>query len=878
MSVLMERARTVVREVFGHDELRAGQDDIVRAVLNGNDVLGVLPTGGGKSLCYQVPALLFPHMTIVVSPLIALMKDQTERLRARGIAAYAVHGGMTSGDVNAVMSEAGRGGVRLLYVAPERLASATFRRLVRPMPISLLTVDEAHCISEWGHDFRPSYQSIATFFDDRAPVPILTLTATATPDVRADIVKALHMEGAIEIVRGFDRPNLSFRVVETASKIEAITQTARMHPNEPMLIYSGSRRRVDTITEDLRRRGIGAEAYHAGMPSHQRSDVQDRFLRGTTNVLVATNAFGMGIDKADVRHVIHTDLTLTLEAYYQEAGRAGRDGLPSTCTLLYQSQDRSLMEFYIAGTYPEPAQVAAVYTYLCDRAGLAPGTSTDEPILADAASIAIATHLSAAVVGGVLTLLERAGVLVRTTPNGQARIRLRTSPQRLEAYAAQAPAERALVATTIARLMAGRAIGDDVDVSLPELLRRTAITPREFADTMRAMHLAQLVRYIPPSGGGGIVLTSERTTPERVPIDWPHVHARRDHAISKLDVMVRYAETRQCKRNFILSYFGDASANGPCGRCSSCLGVAKRAPVTDRQMEIIRDLVRTAVQLRGRFGRHVLVDVLTGTPSERITSNRLDRCVTWGRYRERSRSELLEALDVAVDRAWLIRTPDLYPTIGVTQDGRDLVDDLPSPLQREHSAAPTSASAAIVDALVATRDRIAQRDGVLASSLVSRDELQRIADDAPTSVDALVPGRHGSGLFLARHGEEIVRSVADALTVASRAVPKIRADEDATLLAGLIRRGRTLRELAIEARMTPPNAAHAIQRAIEAGLHVERHDLIDERLYEEVLTYLRHHRFAKLRHVREHLGGDIDLADLRVAIAFARRDLFDGTP
>lgn len=875
MSASLDRARQYLRQYFGYDAFRPGQEDIIRAVLGGTDVVGVLPTGGGKSVCYQIPALIFPHLTLVVSPLIALMRDQTERLRQHGIAAAAIHGGMSAGDVNNALHEAHAGRMRLLYVAPERLESTTFRRQLRTIPLSLLAVDEAHCISEWGHDFRPSYQAIASLFDDRARVPILALTATATPDVRADIKTSLRLNQPVEIVRGFDRPNLTFQVERTAAKAEALTQMLKPHPTASAIVYCGSRRRVETLADDLRRRGVAAEAYHAGLQSRIRSEVQDRFVSGATPVLVATNAFGMGIDKADVRRVIHADLTLTLEAYYQEAGRAGRDGAPATCTMLYQPEDRRLMEFYIASTYPERSQIADVYAYVCDRAGVPLGGIASAPVLADAASIASTIHLPVATVQGVLTVLERAGVMMRATAHGNTRIQLRTHGDRIADLAAHAPVERRAVMDALARVCAGRDIGAEIDISPFELMKRTAITPREFSETMRSLHVARLLRHVHPHEDGGIVLASERVDPEHLPIEWDALHTRRSHAIQKLEVVVRYAETRQCKRNFILSYFGDATSQGVCGRCTSCTGTGAQRKLTDRQTSALHALIRTAWQVQGRFGRHVLVDIALGSLSERVTQHRLDRCTTWGALRERTRHELLEALDIALDMGLLVKTADLYPTIGVTEEGMRVAAPLPAPLRPATASAQTSAPA--LDALLAWRERVAARDDVPETTLVHRDELERIAMDNPQRVDALQPGRHGSGLFLARYGSELVQCLADAQQVASRAIPKVRCDDEAVLVAGLVRPGYSLHDVARSARKTPPAAAHALQRAIESGLSVERMDLVDERLYGDVYEYLRHHRYAKLRHVREHVGEDVDLAVLRLAMAFARRDLFSAS-
>lgn len=876
---MFERARSILRDVFGHENFRDGQDDIVRAVLSGRDVVGVLPTGGGKSLCYQVPAMLFPHTTLVVSPLIALMQDQTQRLSERGVPSACIHSGMPEDAIASILRQAQAGKLRLLYVAPERLESAAFRRALQPIPLSLLAVDEAHCVSEWGHDFRPSYRRITSIFDVRSRIPIVALTATATPDVRQDIASSLSLRNHVEIVRGFHRPNLTFRVEKTASKVEFITRHTRSNPAASSIVYCGSRRRVETVADELRKRGVAVQAYHAGLMPDRRAEVQDQFLSGGVDVLVATNAFGMGIDKANVRSVIHCDLTQTVEAYYQEAGRAGRDGLPADCILLYQSEDRRLMDFFIAGTYPEPRTIQDVYGAVSQRLDVPIGVSSTNPVLADATSLAASLHISVAQASGALTALERAGLLVPTSALGQARVQLRTTHARLDEYLGGVPVERRLATDLIVRRLQQVALGSEIELPLTELLRRSDVAAAELAAALSAMHLSQMIRYRAPQSGGGILVLGPRRAADDLPIDYAAIHERRARAIQKLEVMIGYAETRQCKQNYILSYFGDATGVLRCGRCSSCIAHAPSSEMSARQAPLVHAAIAAAWQLRGRFGRHVVSDVLRGVLSDKVREYRLDRAQCWGIAAERSRTEVLEALDEALDRGWLVRTADLYPTIGASQQGLDQIDHEMRPLDlrrsnRHSEDEPTGdLRPERYAALLAMRERLAAAGGVVPQTLISDDELGTLASDAPRSFAELRPGYHGSGLFIARHGSDVLATLraVDGLAVAPKSARVL--PPHVTELLG--RPNTTLEDLVRGANIGAAAVARLIEDLIDDGTITERGRLVDNDLYAKVLDYVRYHRYAKLRHVRDHLQADVDLPMLRIALAFARRDLAD---
>ncbi len=345
---MLESAKKLLKSHFGYESFRVGQEQAITQVFEGNNSICVMPTGGGKSMCYQIPALVMEGTTIVVSPLISLMKDQVDALLAAGIPAAYINSSLDFDEVRETLMEVQRGAIKLLYIAPERLDSEMFLNELQGVHVPLIAVDEAHCISQWGHDFRPSYRLISRMTELFPNNPtVLALTATATPQVREDICRILNIEEQHTIMTGFERPNLTFSVVRGQDRERFVKEYVAKNDNEAGIIYAATRKTVDSVYEMLVKKGIKAARYHAGMPDYERKIGQERFLNDEVTVMVATNAFGMGIDKSNIRFVIHYQLPKNMESYYQEAGRAGRDGLPSECIVLYASQDVQTQRFLI---------------------------------------------------------------------------------------------------------------------------------------------------------------------------------------------------------------------------------------------------------------------------------------------------------------------------------------------------------------------------------------------------------------------------------------------------------------------------------------------------------------------------------------------------
>jgi ATP-dependent DNA helicase RecQ len=729
------RALEALQKHFGFSDFLEGQAEVIESVLAGQNAVIVMPTGGGKSLCYQLPAMMIDGLTLVVSPLIALMKDQVDQLSARGIPTTFINSSIGYGETNKRLSAIRRGLYKLVYVAPERFRSEAFMDALNDAKVRLFAVDEAHCISHWGHDFRPDYLRLKEAVDRLSRPQIIALTATATAKVRSDIIDQLGLVDPRLLVAGFDRPNLALRVVHVSSekeKRETLKQIMKT-PTGGGIIYAATRKSVEQITAKLKMSGLSVEPYHAGMGEQERTRAQDCFMNGRVQAIVATNAFGMGIDKSDIRFVVHYHLPGSIEAYYQEVGRAGRDGLPADCVLLFNYADTRTQQFFIDGNNPPPELIRRVYHEIAsfDMETVEKSPRELAQRLGEKNEMSIYT---------ALVVLEKAGHIERGRSTDKTIVARLATP--VDAALEQI-GDQSVEGALLRELILNRDVNEreQTELDLNFVARSLGLQDAQVRRALSHLSSRSIISYRNAYQGRGIKLL-DNPPAATLRIDTKELAIRAAAEQGKLRRMIDYCYHKACLRRFILNYFGDTKKVDRCETCSSCaphpssyvarpatgkgrgnagtlrIGATKLPPSTEidqliidhapvgaelrdelrkratvnrahnavtvepatggraldpEEVTVVRKILSCVARLNGRFGKGTVAAVLRGSRSKQVISHHLDQLSTYGLLKQLSQDDITAYIKALIEAGCIAVGRGEYPTVGLTDFGREVM-------------------------------------------------------------------------------------------------------------------------------------------------------------------------------------------------------------
>ncbi len=850
-----------LEKYFGYTEFRPGQLEIINSILSGVNVLAVLPTGAGKSLCYQIPALINKGYSLVISPLIALMKDQVDSINKKEqIAAY-INSTLDFREEQKVLSQLHSGKLKILFAAPEKLSSVKFIEQLKFNPPEYIFVDEAHCISEWGMDFRPSYRKLKEVTELWNIKKISAFTATATPDVRQDIIEQLGMTEPRIFVRGFERDNLSLNVIRTNKKKEYVFKLLN-EAGTPAIIYCSTRKAVESVYKFLRSASFKVTYYHAGLNSELRRLVQDDFINGNFDVICATNAFGMGIDKSDIRTIIHYNVPGSIENYYQEIGRAGRDGNESNTYLLFDEKDVAIQEHFIESNIPSKDEVLTVYDGLFNYSGIALGQKPENEIPFDnkLTDFFKLKNIDKSVLNSSLEILRDSGI-IEITKNRSLKPRVRSllSTEDLRKYFSSiaSAAQKNLLLPLIKIYGSGLFLsGIKID---PETIAKQADMPEaRVLELLQNLNDSGIIELSIPTSLNNIKVLQTRGKTKYIELNFDNIERKVTHSKEKLQAMLDFVYSEKCRFNFILEYFGQKGKKYECGKCDNC---TDKQHSSDSNEFIANAILRTLHENRLNLRTHRIIKILQGRA--RSTDER--KLSTFGVCKHYSADEIKNTLSYLSAKGMVEKYDDLYSLSekGKEEFTNDSIDD--------NADYDFERKLKLFNKLREVRKAVAQKFTQQERVICSDEVLRNIAEKEPISPAQLMSIQGVSQNLFFKAGREIIEEIKNFREKEKASEKQEDIPENLLSIDKLINKGYKLEEIVSLTKL--PESVVSVQ--IESLIMLKPDTPINKLMNSKTIDLIKSKiitGFESLKELKASLPPEINYAMIRIVAAKVKAD------
>ncbi len=861
----MNTAQDILQNFFGYSEFRPGQFEIISSILDEENILAILPTGAGKSICYQIPALMSKSFAIVVSPLIALMKDQVDALNARDNISAFINSSLDSRDSDKVISGLSSGKIKILYVSPEKLTNSNFAEKMKSLSPSFLFVDEAHCISEWGHNFRPSYRKIKEFISFIGIKNISAFTATATEDVRTDIIKQLGLNNPKIFVRGFERDNLCLNVLHTTHKKEKCVDLLK-GKNQPAIIYTSTRKSAEEVADFLRLNKIDAVYYHAGLTSELRRMIQDDFLSGRKNTIVSTNAFGMGIDKSDVRTIIHYNLPGAIENYYQEIGRAGRDGKESDIFLLYDEKDKLIQQYFISSGNPSRYQIENVYDTLYNCGNVALGSRPQKSISLDTNFFSLLENkgMNRGLIDSSLRVLEESGYLKsKSDLENKHFVQFLLEPTRLNSFLKNFTDNEAKdLILFLAREYGSTIFNSKIKINIPMLCGVLELSNHETIIQLERLSSTGILAYEKPLLFPTVSLLQNRALANEISLDMNRVENIAQHSKMKLERLIDYANTDDCRFKYLLEYFGQHDENYKCNKCDRCRGYIETGSITLEYLEEI--IMQTIHEAKLSIKKKNVLEIVTG----KTDLSSLKKFSTFGSGVHFKKDEIEKSLG-NLERGGLITILNNVLTLsekGIEQFS--VLEELDQPIA---SNKEYENDLKLFNLLRQIRKEAAERFNQK-QNLICPDEVMRtITKLKPSSTSELLNISGFNNRMFNKIGEDFLSTLKEFRTSEDldKRLKNKNLPDNINQVLELIQKKYSLQDIASLTKLPEAIVSTQIETLIEAIPDLDIDSLFEKNelklIYEKIDSGL-----TDLKGLRESLNSTISFAKLRIASAKKR--------